>query len=39
MKETIVVLHQGIDSRREDLTIDNACQVRDNLLASLADLG
>ena len=39
MKETIVVLHQGIDSRRKDLTIDNACQVRDNLLASLADLG
>jgi len=38
MKETIVVLHQGIDSRRKDLTIDNACQVRDNLLASLADL-
>jgi D-alanine-D-alanine ligase len=39
MKETIAVLHQGIDSRRKDLTIDNACQVRDNLLASLADLG
>ena len=39
MKETIVVLHQGIDSRRKDLTIDNACQVRDNLLISLAGLG
>ena len=39
MKETIVVLHQGIDSHRGDLTIDNACQVRDHLLASLANLG
>lgn len=39
MKETIVVLHQGIDSHRGDLTIDNACQVRDNLLGSLAALG